>query len=277
MHNFDFFAEGPRRRKARNTIPTIVFVSRDAARSDRVVAALSKEAAAVVSVMESRDLGRSTVAPAAVIVDAVAKTRHQIHEVLARVEQEIGGCPCVVYTDTRASSAGLRDAYKLGALAVTFVSEEEYPAIPYRAVAEAQALHVARVVQAVIRHPRTREIAFAVISKACSGMSVPDLVAALATDYKKLRRELARLRLPNPHDLIVCGRLLFAAWVLERRWRGVAQLAADLGWQDDVPLESAVARWLNCTPSALRSSGSFERVRAVLIRTFVTQPADATG
>jgi hypothetical protein len=202
-------------------------------------------------------LDSSGILPAAVIVDVVGLSRDAALSDVTSCARHLAGMPLVIYTDNATSAETLRSAHAQHAMSVVFASLDDLPSFAYRACAKAQALLLARAVSDGIADPWLQRVAYCVVASACSDLTVVELAIAVDMTYKRLRRSLAGVDAPGARDLILWGRVLFAAWVLERRWRSVKQLAIDLGWRDDVPLEDAVRRRLRCTPSELRGKPTF--------------------
>jgi hypothetical protein len=80
-----------------------------------------------------------------------------------------------------------------------------------------------------------------------------------------LRALLSRAGLLKPLDLARHAGMVYGSYILGRRWRGIEQLAVDMGWRANDTFEAWTRRLLGCAPRDLLVEDRFPQIRAEFI------------
>jgi AraC-like DNA-binding protein len=111
------------------------------------------------------------------------------------------------------------------------------------------------------------------IEHADSKPRVSELAAALSVSHRTLVREVRSWRLESPRTLLIWGRLIRGAHLLERPGETVESAAFHLGYSTGGAFGKALKRHTGCSPSELLERGGL----AWALEVFQRQAIGATG
>ncbi len=110
------------------------------------------------------------------------------------------------------------------------------------------------------------------VEHADSRPQVSELAAALSVSHRNLVREVRASGLGSPRTLLLWGRLIRAAHLLERPGETVESVAFHLGYSAGGALGKALKRQMGCSPSELLERGGL----AWALEVFLRQAVDTT-
>ncbi len=193
--------------------------------------------------------------------------------VLRQIRRRHPAVAIVVYSDFTSREMEL---YHLGLMEVDGVLRAEERPSPWEirgAVEEALGNALARVVVDAVSDkipPLIRECLRWGIQHPDGPPRVGELTEALGVPYRTLLRECRAQRVPPPGLLLLWGRLLLAAHLLDRPGATVDRAAYRVGYSTGGALRKAFRRHLGCSATGLRKRGGFswalERFRQVGLR-----------
>lgn len=153
------------------------------------------------------------------------------------------------------------ELYKLGRLGIDGVirleetlSSREILAVVNQAISAALANRVIQDAGAGLP-PLAREAFRWAIEHADSRPQVSELAAALSVSPGTLVKEIGVSRLESPRTLLLWGRLIRGAHLLERSGETVESAAFHLGYSTGGALGKAIKQHLGCSPSELLERG----------------------
>lgn len=226
----------------------------------RLVDALSW--GAVPTLMEREDVH-------GVLVDASVATRIPFGE-LAWLRRQHDGVATVVLVDPRGRELEL---FRLGRLGVDgIVLDTPANGTPRhlrdaleRALARAVGRRVAARLSGHAPELLVESLAWAV-AHAHSDPGPADLARSAARSLRDFRSELRRAQLPPPSRILLWGRLLRAAHLLDRDDRAVEPVAHKLGYSTASSLARALRRETGLPPSEIRNRGGVTCVLDALLQ-----------
>lgn len=252
-------------------MPTLLILSDDDARRrahltgslgrrHRLVDAVSW--AGVPTLMERDDIH-------GVLVDASMARRLPFGE-LAWLRRQHVGVATVVLVDPRGRELEL---FRLGRLGVDgIVLDTPTNGTPQhlrealeRALARAAGRRVAARLAGHAPSLLVEGVAWAV-AHAHSDPGPADLARSTARSLRAFRRELRRAQLPSPSRILLWGRLLRAAHLLDRDDRAVEPVAHKLGYSTASSLSRALRRETGLPPSEIRNRGGVTCVLDALLK-----------
>jgi AraC-like DNA-binding protein len=177
---------------------------------------------------------------------------------LQRLRRRMPPLAIVVYSDFSDRELDLFELGRLKIDGVILTGATDQPAETRRAVAGALAAAAAMGVTGALQgqlHPLGIDCLRWAIEHAEDAPTAQQMADALALTPAALARELHDRRLPTPSRLLLWGRLLRAARMLDNRDRSVEGTAFRLGYSSASALGRAFRRETGFTPSELRSRG----------------------
>jgi len=179
-------------------------------------------------------------------------------ERLRGLRVRVAKAPMIAYVDP--ARARLRDAFdagRCGVEAFLIAGEDDTPealaAVLDRATGRSagtlfgDALATAR--------PVVRDAVMLAVTRAHERLTPDALARLVATSRRALTRRLAAAELPPPHHLLVWGRLIVAARLLENPARSAESVARALDYPSPSAFRNTCRRYLGATPLEIRQRG----------------------
>lgn len=104
-------------------------------------------------------------------------------------------------------------------------------------------------------HPLVRDALLVAVVRAHERLSPADLARILAVPTRALARRLTDAKLPPPNKLLIWGRLLVAARLLESGTRSADRVAQTLAFPSGSAFRNAARRYLAVSPGEIRGRG----------------------
>ena len=184
---------------------------------------------------------------------------------LLHLRRRFPGMAIVVFADFHGREL---DLYHLGRLGVdgVILAEEEHGLRKIRdavemALGDSLAKRVGDTLEGVVSSTGIRCVEWAV-RHAEESPQVRDLARAVRTSPRALARELRDEGLPSPRHILLWGRLLQAARLLEAEDVTVEEVAFRLGYATGASLGRALKEQTGLSPTELVDAGGVERVLA---------------
>lgn len=156
----------------------------------------------------------------------------------------------------------LFDAGRSGVDALVLLDRDDDPIAFGTTLEKAEARGVASLVREALGNvpPGVRDAVLLCITKAHERLTPVRIATSLMTSRRVLARQLAESRLPAPQRLITCCRLVVAANFLEDSYRSADSIANALQFPSGSAFRNACQRYLNATPSEIRTNGGAQWV-----------------
>jgi len=114
-------------------------------------------------------------------------------------------------------------------------------------------------------HPLVRDALLVAVVRAHERLSPADLARILAAPTRALARRLTDAKLPPPNKLLIWGRLLVAARLLESGTRSADRVAQTLAFPSGSAFRNAARRYLDASPGEIRGRGGARWVIGLLL------------
>lgn len=170
-------------------------------------------------------------------------------------------------TVTAERARDLFDAGRVGIDGLVVADLDDSPVVLSGVIDKAEARSAAgRVAPSVAGFkPVVRDAVLAAVTRAHERLTPDALTRVLAVPRRALARRLAEAGLPAPHRLIMWGRLIVAAHMLEDRERTADSVAIALDFTSGSAFRNTCQRYLRATPRQIRARGGADfAVRAFL-------------
>lgn len=164
----------------------------------------------------------------------------------------------------------LRDLFDAGRSGVDalILADRDDDALSITATLEqAEARGVAGLVRPIVENlrPSVRDAVMVVVTRAHDHLSADELARRVTLSRRVLAKHLEQATFPSPQRLIMWGRLLVAAHLLEDGQRSADNVALALHFPSGSAFRNSCQRYLQATPSQIRARGGAEWVIARML------------
>lgn len=169
------------------------------------------------------------------------------------------------------------DAGRYGFDELVVADVDDTPGRFARAIEKAGARGVGSLVRALLPpalDPIARDAVLISITRAHEAPTPPALARILGVPLHTVRRSLAAAGFPAPHRLVVWGRLVVAAALLDETRRSADRIALALRFPSGSAFRNCCRRYLDATPTDIRARGG---PRWVLAHFIPEAPATVAG
>jgi AraC-like DNA-binding protein len=159
------------------------------------------------------------------------------------------------------------DAGRFGLDALIVADVDDAPGALLAHVEKAEARSVASVVLPAVADLRglVRDAVLASVTRAHEGLTADGLARLLVVPRRSLIRQLSDAGFPAPQQLLIWGRLILAAHLLEDEQRSANGVAPMLDFPSGSAFRNACRRYLGATPGTIRDRGGAAYVIATLM------------
>lgn len=178
------------------------------------------------------------------------------------------------------------DAGRYGIDGLVIADQDDTPALLLNLIERAEARGVAVLLEGELERslgrvrPTVRDAALVAVTRAHERMTPDALARVLATSRRRLAQRLANSGFPPPHRLLVWGRLIVAAHLLEDPQRSADGVARLLQFPSGSAFRNTCQRYVHATPQQIRARGGAQYIIRALLRQMMaptTTPALAIG
>jgi AraC-like DNA-binding protein len=171
----------------------------------------------------------------------------------------------------------LFDAGRSGVDALIIAERDDDPAAIAAILEQAEARGVAGRLREVLAEarPSVRDAVLVAVTRAHERLTTDELARTVSLSRRVLAKHLEQALLPSPQRLLTWGRLVVAAHLLEDSVRSADSVAMALHFPSGSAFRNTCQRYLQATPSEVRTLGGADWVIQRLLSEGAT--ADATG
>ncbi|HKG91742.1 MAG TPA: helix-turn-helix domain-containing protein [Gemmatimonadaceae bacterium] len=185
----------------------------------------------------------------------------------------------IAYSQERARD--VFDAGRLGIDGLVVADQDDTPGALLSLIERAEARGIAGMFEKEFERalgrvrPTVRDAALVAVTRAHERMTPDGLARVLATSRRRLAQRLSNAGFPPPHRLLVWGRLIVAAHLLEDAQRTADGVARVLQFPSGSAFRNTCQRYVHATPQQIRARGGAQYIIRALLRQIA--PATSTA
>ena len=164
------------------------------------------------------------------------------------------------------------DAGRYGIDGLVIADQDDSPAALLALIERAEARGIAGLFEKEFERalgrvkPSVRDAALVAVTRAHERLTPDGLARVLATSRRRLAQRLSNAGFPAPHRLLVWGRLIVAAHLLEDAERSADGVARLLEFPSGSAFRNTCQRYVHATPQQIRARGGAQYIIRALMR-----------